>query len=174
MFSLFSSSDNRPVHSHVTWRIDAAGVSVIIINNSTNQMDYYDHYTISASLLDDRHYIIQLHTEINTAIDILTKRLINQFPHFPKHARIILCEPWSHMIKRKVVYKRNTDFKITQTILQEIIARDMKKMMIESKYKAVVQSGFTTPEIQNIAISGHHVVDYIGKKVLDWILIVLL
>lgn len=156
---LTSSSHSKHTNTLV-WHIDSTGISVSVI--SDNNVSYYNFEPINLSFADDRHRYDQLihHT------DIVARRMIVQLcasvSHLPKKALIVLGAPWAHSIRRQIVYKRKTAFKLIKSFMDDLVARDMKRLE-----KLHPRAEFLDPTYHDITVAGHNVPEPWGKTITD-------
>lgn len=158
--SLFSNSNIEHARE-VIWRVDGTGISVMIVNKGKH-LAYYDYQPISFFAADERHRFEQLlyHTRVNMSRMIPELMRVLQTP--PTQVTVLLGEPWSHNIRRHITYKRKTTFKLSELFVQDLIARDMKRLAKEYGDATLIN-----PIHHELLVAGHVVADPWGRTVND-------
>lgn len=161
MHMFFSHQEKESLS--LIWRVDSASISATIIDQQS-RVRYYHSETITIFAMDDRHMYDQLlhHTE-QIMIRMITDITSLMFAA-PDQAVIVFGEPWAHSIRRHIVYKRKTPFKLTKSFIHDLIARDMKRVAKEYNADAL---DFITPTYHELLIAGHSTEHYFGKTVND-------
>lgn len=161
--SLFSSANIQENSFRVLWRIDGAGISVMVVDTVSN-VHYYDSQPLTVFAMDDRHMIDQLlhHTEM--IVVKMIPSLMAFLPNITDNVTIILGEPWAHSIRRHITYKRKTPFKLTKSFINDLISRDIKRIKKEYQDDYIE---FIDPTYHDLSIAGHTSNDPWGKTVTD-------
>lgn len=154
--------------SHKTiWRVDSAGVSVSIVSETENGVLYYDFQPINFFADDDRHRHDQLmhHTEL--LITRMCSGLVSFLKTPPNNTVVVLGEPWTHTIRRQIVYKRKTAFTITHAFINDLVDRDIKRVALEYKKTFGDEIDLIPPTHHDLLIAGHVIDNPWGNTVND-------
>lgn len=160
--SLFSSHYVKNSSSKIVWRVDSTGIAVIVMHEQ--KIVYYDFQPITFFALDDRHQYDQMFHHTQMCMNRMIPNLMEHLQIPPQQVTVVIGEPWAHSIRRHIVYKRKTSFKLTRAFIDDLAARDMKKLVQEYRHDAV---DFIDPTYHGISIAGHTVSDPWGKSVND-------
>lgn len=168
MFSLFSKNnkdEKKPIHS--VWNIDSQGVSLMITDDYGSVVFYrsYDHIF---SQYDKRNTVMQLEDSIIKNLEKIFYDIQRRNLPFPETADVVLGEPWSHSITRKVHHTRKTNFVVSRQIVKDLIIRDIQTID-KNRYAYDISSHteFSKPYIHSVSISGYMVTMWEGKKTSD-------
>jgi uncharacterized membrane protein len=161
--SLFSSANTQEDQLQILWRIDGAGISVMVVD-SMARVYFYDTETFTVFAMDDRHMIDQLLHHSELAMMRMVPKIVSFLPRVCDHATLILGEPWSHSMRRHITYKRKTSFKLTKSFINDLISRDMKRIAKEYQNEHV---NLIDPTYHDLTIAGHIAATPWGKIVTD-------
>ncbi len=144
-------------------RVDSSVISLIIIEKKTRKIVGSIRESFSLFLHDNRHYYDQLLHHAQLIIRRMVQTLIQQGTPQLSFCSIIISEPWAQSIDRQITYSRKTPFTITEKFIDELIARDMKKM--EREYQLPTEFSELRPEVhyREIAVSGYRIGDPWGR-----------
>ncbi len=161
---LSSSSDHT---TKTIWRIDSTGVSAMVISSANNNVIYYEFQPITFFTIDERHRYDQLmhHTEL--LITRMAQSLIIFLKKPADNVVVVLGEPWTHSIRRHIVYKRKTPFTLTRAFIDDLVDRDMKRVNQEYKRNHGNAVELLPPTYHELQIAGHPNYDAFGKVVND-------
>lgn len=156
-------SNQKKESLSLIWRIDSASISATIIDQDS-RIRYYNSETITIFVMDDRHMYDQLMYHTEQIVARIIADIISSTRTVPEQATIVFGEPWTQSIRRHIVYKRKTPFKLTKTFIHDLIVRDMKRVAKEYDSDDIE---FITPTYHELLIAGHSTGDYFGKSVND-------
>jgi hypothetical protein len=168
MFPFFSDARTKEKNAtHCVWNIDSQSVSVMIIDH-TKTVVFYRSYDHKFSLHDRRHVSVQLEDWIVKNITQICTDIHIRKMAMPVSADIVLGEPWSHGITRKIHHTRKTDIVVNKKMIRDLILRDIQT--IDKKrysYDSDIHTNFSKPHIHTVSFAGHIVTDWVNKKTND-------
>ncbi len=163
--SWISSSSNRTTKT--IWRIDSTGISVMVLQDKTNRVLYYDFQPITFFTIDVRHRYDQLMHHSELIITRMAQGLISFLKKPATNVVVVLGEPWTQGIRRHIVYKRKTPFTLTRAFIDDLVERDMKRINQEYKRNHGNIIELLPPTYHELQIAGHPNHDAFGKVVND-------
>ncbi len=166
MSPLFASRDHAG-HTRALWRVDAAGVAVMIISES-GHVYYYDHSPIMLFTLDTRHRYDQFIDRAERCMADMARIAVQNFSGAIHESVIVLGEPWAHTIRQHLIYKRKTPFKLTFSFVNKLVDRDMKRIQKQYQKSGHNIVKLLAPTYHDVLIAGHSVPDPWGKMVHDF------
>lgn len=163
--SWLSSSSNHTTKT--IWRIDSTGISVMVLQDKTNRVVYYDFQPITFFTIDVRHRYDQLMHHSELIITRMAQGLISFLKKPATNVVVVLGEPWTQGIRRHIVYKRKTSFMLTRAFIDDLVDRDMKRIAQEYKRHHGTVFELLPPTYHELQIAGHPAHDAFGKVVND-------
>ncbi len=151
---------------HMMCRIDSAGISLTVF--SGEHTIYRDYQPFPHTVHDERH----IYDRMTHHADILLHRMCTDAREYvgkhPTTCVVVVGEPWSHMICRKINHARKTPFKLTQAMVQDLVARDMKRAEIQYReHRHSAHTEFSEPRYHNLSIAGHTIAQPWNKMIND-------
>jgi len=165
MFSLGLFSNKKESSTHALWRIDDKSVSVTIVADDRQQVLFFAEQTLRPTVFKTGESLDTITEHLRSTITGLISKVKKDISVFPKRATVIVGEPWSHVVFRTVIHERPTSFRITKTIVSDLIARDIKNIdRSVNGYDKKIHTHFSEPTTHQIYINGHKSKDYYGKS----------
>ncbi len=161
--SLFSSPNIQENSLRVLWRIDSAGISVMVVDTQSH-VYYHDSQPLIVFAMDDRHMYDQLLHHTETILMKMIPDVVSYISGISEDVTVVLGEPWAHSIRRHITYKRKTPFKLTKSFINDLISRDIKRIQKEYKDEEIE---FIDPTYHDLLIAGHAAMNPWGKTVTD-------
>lgn len=141
--------------------------------------------------VDTKHYLRKMKEALFSATLILAKDGLNALHESDRHATVkrvlVTCSaPWAHTISKRVAYEHDNDFKITETLIKELVSNAEKEMaknlgnmdLITSTGPRVVERATVQYEVNDypvydpVALSGKtfslfHVTGIVPEEIID-------
>lgn len=167
MFSLFSSKNKKENSIRSVWNIDSQAVSVMFVDEQKTVIFYRSYYH-NFSVHDKRYVALQLQESVITNIQKIITDVQNRNIPLPEYADIVLGEPWSHGITRKIHQTRKTNFIVSKQFIKDLITRDVQTIdRNRYSYDNAVHTEFSRPHIHSVSFAGHVVNSWLNKKTSD-------
>lgn len=150
---------------HTVIHVSSVGISVMLVHTTNNHIISYEYQSFNMFIHDTRSQYEQLLIQARLVIN----RIIHTTPTYnSNHATIILGEPWAHTVRRQIIYRRKTPFKLTKTFVRDLVARDQKKMTHELLSSSQDVAGqILDPYYHDLFIAGHSTTNPWGKTIND-------
>ncbi len=108
----------------VVCRIGSAGISLLVL--SGGKTIYRDYETFPAGGADDRHVYDRMAHQAGVMVYRMAVAAHAAIRVPASSCVIVIGEPWSHMVSRRIEHARKTPFKLSRTLVRDLVARDMK------------------------------------------------